>query len=247
MVSNRVLGLVIGVLVAWLLAVRLRSPRERNVLFLVASYIFYGSFGLWFLGILLASTFLNYAWGLHLRHQPRASRLWLGIAINLLLLSSFKYLPGVAAHMVQTSRLAANLSQLVLPLGMSFWTFQALSYLLDIYQGQELDPSLLEFSLYMAFGPTVLSGPICRVSDLLPQFRQPFRPRWSSLCYGLERIWLGIFLMTLARALAAGIPAGQGIDGGFARPHLGAADVWALAVGYGFQLFFDFAGYTHIA
>ena len=77
------------------------------------------------------------------------------------------------------------LHQFVRPIGVSFWTLQALSYLFDIYREEELDPSLLEFCLYMAFWPTVLAGPICRLSSLLPQFRRPISPnrrgcrRWT--------------------------------------------------------------------
>mgnify|MGYP001569195455 FL=1 len=65
---------------------------------------------------------------------------------------------------------------ILMPIGISFWTFQALSYLIDIYREEEADPTLLEFCLYMAFWPTVLSGPVCRLYKMLPQFRATLQP-----------------------------------------------------------------------
>lgn len=245
--SVKLLIEALGILLAWLLSWRLRSAGSRQILFLLSSYVFYASFGLWFLAVLVASTLMNYAWGAYLRRQPTTGRLWGGVLLNLLLLGSFKYLPGVAETWAQQSFFAAKLAQFVQPIGISFWTFEALSYLLDIYQEQELNPSLLEFSLYMAFGPTVLSGPICRLQDLLAQFRAAWTPKWRDVRSGLQRIWLGVFMMTLARALGAGLQPGQGTDAGFHQAGPGGIDVWLLAIGYGFQLFFDFAGYSHIA
>ena len=225
----------------------MRSPKSRQILLLGSSYLFYAGFALWFPAVLLGSTLMNYAWGSYLRRRPTVGRLWGGVALNLLLLGTFKYIPGIATTWAQQSLLAAKLAQIVLPIGVSFWTFQALSYLFDVYRDQDLDPSLLEFCLYMGFGPTLLSGPICRLPDMLPQFRTVRTREWSDTRCGLQRIWLGVFMMTLARTLGAGLLPGQGIDAGFELPNLGGIDVWLLAVGYGFQLFFDFAGYSHIA
>jgi alginate O-acetyltransferase complex protein AlgI len=245
--SERLLVEAVGVSLTWLLSWRLHSAKSRQVLLLASSYIFYAGFGFWFLGVLVASTLVNYAWGSCLRRKPTAGLLWVGVLVNLLLLSSFKYLPGAVETWAPQSFLAAKLTRILLPIGISFWTFEALSYLFDVYRDQDLDPSLLEFSLYMAFGPTVLSGPICRLPDMLPQFRviRPFE--WSDMQCGLQRIWLGVFMMTLARILGDGMLPGQGIDAGFVQAKLSGIDVWLLSIGYGFQIFFDFAGYSHIA
>src|SRR5208283_5515316 len=95
----------------------------------------------------------------------------IGIALNVALLSTFKYLPEIASS--ASSSVLQRFSQIVLPLGISFWTFQAMSYLFDLYGGYDLDPSLLEFALYMAFFPVTISGPICRLPEMLRQFRLP--------------------------------------------------------------------------
>ncbi len=137
-----------------------------------------------------------------------------------------------------------------MPVGVSFWTFQALSYLFDVYREEDLDPSLTEFCLYMAFWPTVLSGPVCRLPDMLPQFRESSAPTWDDISIGAHRLVIGLFMkMVLADVLGAGLLAGQGVAYGFDEitAGWGGLDVWFLAIGFGFQLFFDFAGYSHIA
>jgi D-alanyl-lipoteichoic acid acyltransferase DltB (MBOAT superfamily) len=116
------------------------------------------------------------------------------------------------------------------------------------FRGENMDPSLVEFALYMAFFPVVISGPICRMPQMLPQFRSEKRTSWHEIGDGVSRIATGILMMQLAKLLAQGILAGDGIISGF--DHLTrwtGPDVWCLAFGYGLQLFFDFAGYSHIA
>ena len=160
---------------------RLRSVTLRQTLYLAASYAFYASWASWFIVILLLSSVMNYALGQWLKKRITAERLWTGIVLNICLLSTFKYLPLLGAVMAPAST-SSIIKHVALPLGISFWTFQALSYLLEIYREEELDPTLLEFCLYMAFWPTVLSGPICRMSSMLPQFRargQPAAKTWK--------------------------------------------------------------------
>src|SRR5208282_1743627 len=161
----------IGVAVVWLAAMRLRSVIARQWLYLAASWLFYFSWGGWLIVILLFSSVMNYALGEWLKKRITTGRLWTGILFNLTLLSVFKYLP-LLGTVAPTGSPLAVLKRMIFPLGVSFWTFQALSYLLELYREEELDPTLLEFCLYMAFWPTVLQGPICRMSSMLPQFRQ---------------------------------------------------------------------------
>jgi alginate O-acetyltransferase complex protein AlgI len=236
-----------GVVALWLLTRITRERRTRQLIFLFASYAFYATWGVWFLGILLFSSVGNYVFGRYLRRKPSAGRLWAGIVFNVALLSVFKYLPALGHIVVLHDRLPL-LSHIVLPLGISFWTFQAMSYLIDLYREEELDPSLLEFCLYMAFWPTVFSGPVCRLPQLLPQLRKPIDPRWEEVGLGLQRIFIGLLLMGAAQLLALGLSPGSGVNAGFDRPAaaLGGVDVWVLLLGYGFQLFFDFAGYSHL-
>jgi len=227
----------------WVVAWTRRSSNARHSLLLLGSYMFYASWGIGFLAVLVASSLLNYACGLALRRKPMLVRLWVGVGLNVLLLGLFKYLPPAL------SSGSGFLGHIVMPVGMSFWTFQGLSHLFDLYREEELDPSLLEFCLYMAFWPTVLAGPVCRLPNMLPQFRRA--PVWDrdDISTGFSRIALGVFMkMVLAQLLGAGLTRGAGVAAGFdqTRGGWGALDVWLLAVGFGFQLFFDFAGYSHI-
>lgn len=245
--SSQALLYVIVLPVAWLLLWPLKSARSRQALLLVTSYALYASWGLKFLALLVCSSLLNYGLGMLLQQKPSTARLWLGIALNVALLGTFKYLPAIALLLPPFS-LGSTLANIVLPVGISFWTFQALSYLFDVYREEELDPSLLEFLLYMAFWPTVLSGPICRLPSLLPQFRAPFKPAAVDVRCGLDRICIGLFMTALGQILGSGLYPGQGIDGIFdsSRQRFTGPDIWCLAIGYGFELFFNFAGYTHI-
>ena len=216
-----------------------RSSRTKQSVLLAASYLFYGTFGTTFLAMLIASSIFNFAMGVWLKRRPTAARLWIGISVNVGLLSLFKYLPAMNA-----------IHQIAMPIGMSFWTFQAMSYLFDIYRAEQLDESLVEFCLYMAFWPTVLMGPVCRLSYLLPQFRDTSSVQFSDLTEGINRIGLGLFMkLVLAQLLASGVDAGFIITRSTAESthHWGGLDVWFLAIGFGFQLFFDFAGYSHIS
>lgn len=225
---------------------KVRSRGARQAVLLLVSYALYLTWGPWFLLVLLASTAMNFVVGRWMQRKPSVAVLWTGLAFNLLLLAAFKYLPGAAV----TIPFAAlqKFSHLALPLGISFWTFQAMSYLLDLYRGEELDPSLMEFALYMAFFPVVISGPICRMPDMLPQFRSQQAPSRDDMGRGLSRIATGVLMMQIAQLLGKGILSGQGINAGFDHmTNWSGPDVWCLALGYGLQVFFDFAGYSHIA
>src|SRR5208337_562660 len=227
---------------------KVRSRSVRQVVLLAGSYTLYVTWGVWFAAVLLTSTVINFLLGSWLRQKPSSFILWTGILLNLALLGSFKYLPEIAGAMPFSS--LESFAHLALPLGISFWTFQAMSYLLDLYRGEEIDPSFAEFALYMVFFPVAISGPICRMPEMLPQFRSEEPVRRGDIGRGLSRIATGVLMMQLAQLLGQGILAGDGdgINAGF--DHLtrwSGADVWCLSFGYGLQLFFDFAGYSHIA
>ena len=223
-----------------------RSRTVRQSVLLIGCYVLYLTWGAWFAVVLLTSTVMNFLLGKWLQRKPSGVALSTGILLNLALLASFKYLPEIVINVPLSS--LQRFSHLALPLGISFWTFQAMSYLFDLYRGEELDPSFFEFALYMAFFPVVISGPICRMPDMLPQFRSGQATAWKDIGRGLGRIATGVLMMQLAQLLGQGILSGDGINSGFDHvTYWSGTDVWCLSLGYGLQLFFDFAGYTHIA
>lgn len=225
---------------------KVRSRAVRQAILLVGGYALYLTWGRWFAVVLLSSTLMNFVLGKWLQQKHSAGVLSIGILSNMMLLGSFKYLPEAAASIPFSS--LQRFSHLALPLGISFWTFQAMSYLFDLYRGEELDPSFLEFALYMVFFPVVISGPICRLPAMLPQFRVEQTTSAHDIGRGLRRIAIGLLMMQLAQLLGQGILSGDGINSGFDHAtRWSGTDVWCLAFGYGLQLFLDFAGYSHIA
>ena len=245
--SSQVLLYIFVIPFVWLICWVLKGSRTRQVALLITSYVLYASWGLGFLGLLVCSSLVNYGLGAWLRRKESVTRLWVGIVLNVLLLGTFKYLPAIAPFLPHSS-LSTTFASIVLPVGISFWTFQALSYLFDVYREEDIDPSLLEFLLYMAFWPTVLSGPICRLPNLLPQFRSTEKPTKEDVRQGLDRVFTGLFMIALGQLLAGGLHPGQGLDSAFDRfaGGLTGVDVWFMAIGYGFELFFNFAGYSHL-
>jgi alginate O-acetyltransferase complex protein AlgI len=240
----------IAYLIVFLLCVficrKVQATSARQSVLLIASYGLYLTWSYWFIAVLLASTAINFAMGRWLRKTPSPGVFTLGICLNLALLGVFKYLPEVSVQLPFSS--LQMLSHLALPIGISFWTFQAMSYLFDLYREEDIDPTFLEFGLYMAFFPVTVSGPISRLPDMLPQFRSAGSMPWSDVADGFRRIGIGVFMILLARLLGQGILSGDGINSGFDHTtHWSGSDVWCLAVGFGLQLFLDFAGYSHIA
>jgi alginate O-acetyltransferase complex protein AlgI len=227
-----------------------RGRRPRQLLLLAASYVFYAAWGTGILGVLVVSSLFNYFYGEFLRRDPTLKRLSVGVAANVLLLAFYKTIHFWAGVGTAESPASQFLSDIAIPIGVSFWTFQALSYLFDIYRQEEVDPSLLEFGIYMAFWPTVIMGPICRLSNMLPQFREANRPPSApDFIVGIRRIAMGLCMkLVVSQTLVSGFSAGTGVNAAFNgdTASYGGLDVWFLAIGFGFQLFFDFAGYSHI-
>ncbi len=242
----RIIAYVLAFLLCAVILAKVRSRPIRQATLLIASYALYLTWGVWFAAVLVASSVMNYLVGEWLRRNRSGVTLSIGILLNLALLGTFKYLPEAAAHLPFSS--LQRFAHLALPLGISFWTFQAMSYLFDVYQGDDVDPSFFEFALYMVFFPVTIAGPICRIPEMLPQFRSEGATRWDDIAHGCRRIATGVLMMQLAKLLGQGILAGDGITSGFDRvANWSGPDVWCLAFGYGLQLFFDFAGYSHIA
>ena len=237
--------------VVWGLTTAMGCAGRRQLLLLAFSYIFYYSWSTTFTLLLLSSSVFNYAWGGLVRRRPHAYALIPGLGINISVLILFKYATDFI-RFIDGSEAAENWlsSSVMMPIGLSFYTFQAISYLVDVYRGLKNRPTLIEFMLYMAFWPTVLSGPICRAGELIPQFRGGNMPSWDDVAVGTRRIILGLFMkVVVADTLRHGLSTGEGLDAGFDHFESGwsGLDIWFLAVGFGFQLFFDFAGYSHIA
>ncbi len=221
---------------------------------LAVSYFFYGLNDPWYLLLVVYITAVNYALGLVMAtcpfDAPKAPLLkrpglwlWLGVALDLLPLVFFKYEAFFAAQL-SALHLAAIPAGVVFPIGLSFFTFQGLSYLIDLYLGKiERERNLLRFANFVCFFPQVLMGPIERAGHLLPQFENPAPARLRNFTDGCSLILLGLFKkLALAAYLA------KFVDRVYDNPAAAAAPELILAtVVFGWQIYFDFSGYTDMA
>ncbi|MDF2231636.1 MBOAT family protein [Albimonas sp. CAU 1670] len=226
--------------------------RVQNRLLLVASYVFYGAWDWRFLGLILLSTAIDYLVALRMqaeRSEPaRRLLLMVSLTLNLGMLGIFKYLGffvesftilmadlGLPAH-------PATLN-IILPVGISFFTFQTLSYTIDVYR-RKLEPTrdFLDFALFVAFFPQLVAGPIERAAHLLPEIAAPRRITWDKFSRGAVLCLIGMIKKVVVADGVAG-----SVDAIYAAPDPSGADVllatWLFAV----QIYCDFSGYTDIA
>ncbi len=235
----------------WLLAGR---GRAWKLFMLASSYVFYGYWNWRFVGLLIASTVINHgaALAVHRIESVRMRRLWLTLAVafNLGALGFFKYY----GFLVQTTYLVCvrlgipcslPLLEIVLPVGISFFTFQAMSYVLDVHRG-ELAPadSTLDFGVYLAFFPQLVAGPIVRARVLLPQVSATPDGRCIDFGRAATLILIGLF----KKVVVANFLAQQLVDPVYrAAGDYGAWDVLFATYGYAAQIYCDFSAYSDIA
>ena len=230
-----------------------RAEARKNVL-LAASYYFYMCWDWRFLGLVLLMTVVNFVAGRGIAASASGigKRIWLILACVLCLgvLAYFKYesyLIASTAQLLEAAGFETNLSMLrvLLPIGISFYTFQSLSYTLDIYRGHgKPTTSFRDFALFVAFFPTVLSGPITRARQFLPQLERPLRD-------SLERAEEGLVLTIrgfVKKIAFADVLAVQLVNPAFASPENYSSVFLLVAVyAYSFQIYMDLSGYTDIA
>ncbi len=228
----------------------LRHTRLRLPWLLVASYVFYGWWNPLYLGLIVYSTAIDYFAVARMARSHRR-RLWLALSVvnNLALLGLFKYagfvtetLNAAVAALGSTYQLPAP--DLLLPVGISFYTFQSLSYTVDYYRGYvDREPSFIRFATYVSLFPQLVAGPIERAGHLLPQLRKQSKISGVDVTDGLSLFFVGLFKkVALADYLA------MYADKVYAMP--GYFDGFTLMVAtfaFGWQIYFDFSGYTDMA
>jgi alginate O-acetyltransferase complex protein AlgI len=228
--------------------------RAKKFNLLVASYLFYGAWSPPFVILLWFSTALDWyaAKAIYNADSQGRRRAWLMVSLagNLGLLGYFKY----GGFLVQNFATAAGAYgiqyspphwDIVLPVGISFYTFQTMSYTLDVYlrRAKPAD-SFLDFALFVTFFPQLVAGPIVRPTDLIPQFARPVVASGRQLGWGLMLIVVGLFQKVV---LADGVlaPVSDKVFG--AQQLLAPLDAWIGTLAFSGQIFFDFAGYTTTA
>jgi alginate O-acetyltransferase complex protein AlgI len=228
--------------------------RGQKLWLLVASYLFYAAWDPVFIGLIWLSTFVDWTAARLItaaatRRRKRAL-LIVSVIINLGVLGYFKYGSFVLANVVAALHAIGVDYQpaapgIVLPIGISFYTFHTLSYTLDIYLGRTRPwPSFLDFALYVTFFPALVAGPILRASQFLPQCAEPRRTTRQRLAWGLALLVLGLFEKSVIADAVMAPVADQLFN---AAGGVSAGDAWLGTLGFAGQIFCDFAGYSTCA
>jgi len=230
-------------------------PRRRRwkLFILAASYFFYGYWNWRFCFLIAASTIGNqlFATAIHRADSERKKRLLLtgAVVANLGVLAYFKYFNFFVTNATNTlDRLGLHISPeivaVTLPVGISFFTFQALSYVIDTYRGTFEPGRLIDFAVFLSFFPHVVAGPIVRPAEFMPQLKERHDPRHVDASRAFFLIVIGLF----KKVVIANLLATQIVDAVFASPDQHSSlEVLVAIVAYAVQIYCDFSGYTDMA
>jgi len=237
-------------LLGYFLLGKLPERIQLNKLFLVlASFLFYGYNNPNYVPIILLSILVNYALSqMMLKSEKKMIRLplmLLGLGLNLGVLFYFKYHDFFCENINSIFGTSFVMNNLMLPLGISFFTFQQLSYVIDSYKRTVPRYNILDYSLFVTFFPQLVAGPIVLHSEIVPQFADPKNRRFNfdNFAPGLYAFALGLF-----KKVVVADTFGIAVEAGFAEAlTLNTAEAWFIALGYTLQLYFDFSGYCDVA
>ena len=225
-----------------------KSLKLQNIFLVLASYLFYGWWDWRFLSLIVFSTLIDYFIGLRLKQEGRDRYrkflLWTSISINLGFLGFFKYFNFFVDSFQEAFSFFGNdidiwTLNIILPVGISFYTFQTLSYTIDVYK-RKLEPTedLISFAAFVSFFPQLVAGPIERASNLLPQISKKRKFSYEQASDGLKLVIWGLFKkVAIADALA------PIVDDIFLNAHDYSSGTLLLgAIFFGFQIYGDFSG-----
>lgn len=247
MVFSSMVFLWIFLPVVFVLSFLIRKPKYQNILLLAASLLFYAWGEPRNIILLLVSIFLNWVFGLLIEQCREKGRLFLtlDILVNLGLLGYFKYTDffiNTINHVVPGA--AIPLANIALPIGISFFTFQAMSYVIDLYRGQiKVQKNLLYLALYVSFFPQLIAGPIVKYRDIEVQIENR-RATMAGISSGFRRFVYGLGKKVLISNLIA-----QAADNlfGLEVSSLTGGMAWLCALTYTLQIYYDFSGYSDMA
>ena len=217
-----------------------------------ASLFFYGWWNPAYLGVIIGSIIFNYTISALLLSgsgiRLKKCTLTFGVTINLLLLGYFKYINFFISNVNTITENNFNIGEILLPLAISFFTFQQITYLVDTYKGETKKHDFLHYCLFVTFFPQLIAGPIVHHKEMLPQFIKDgvCRLNYQHLSVGITIFTMGLFKkVVLADGIAVySTPIFDFADSGF---EVGFFDAWVGVLAYTFQLYFDFSGYSDMA
>ena len=224
----------------------LPNSHWHNLFLLIASFIFYGWNDYGYLIYLFAVIFLTYLFALLIANKStKQKKLFLGIGIFFILsgLFYFKYAGFTLSGLATLFHLNWNIPAVIMPIGISFYTFQAISYLIDVYRGEIVQKNVVKLALYISLFPQLVAGPIVRYA--------PIKDQLSNRSHSLESIYFGFrrFLIGLGKKIIIADTLGLSVDRIFNTPveTLSTGIIWAGILFYTLQIYFDFSGYSDMA
>lgn len=230
----------------------LKKVKHRNLLLLLASWYFYAAWKPEYIVLLLASTLVDYFVAKKIektkKQTKRKQLLWISIIVNLTILFSFKYFHFfdknayrfLGYHLFQ----GEGFENILLPVGISFYTFQTISYTIDVYKKRiKAEHNFIKFALFVSFFPQLVAGPIERAKNLLPQFNKLTTIDYKRITDGLKLITWGFF-----QKIVIADSMGYLVDAVYGNPNAYfGLDIWLVTFFFAIQIYGDFSGYTDIA
>lgn len=225
---------------------KVKNGNIQKIFLVVASLVFYSVNNPKYLLLLLSSVVINYALAYIIQRAHQYRKLWLAIGVffNLALLGYYKYTNFFIENISSLTGLEIVVKQVALPLGISFFTFQQLSFLLSIYKNEEKLESFLAYCLFVTFFPQLVAGPIVLYSELVPQFQNENLRKFD-----VNRFASAIYIFTIGlfkKAVVADTFA-MFVNNGFGNDNMGSLAAWCITLSYTLQIYFDFSGYSDMA
>ncbi len=216
---------------------------------LCASLFFYSWWKPIYLPLIVASILFNYFIGRELNKassdSTRRGILWSGVILNIGMLGYFKYFNFFINNVNLVAQTQIHVSQIILPLGISFFTFQQVAYLVDSFYGKTKEYDFVSYSLFVTFFPQLIAGPIVHHKDVMPQFDKLENQRFNAFNFSKG---LYVFFMGLAKKVIIADSFAVFANAGYANTgSLNFLDSWITSLSYAFQLYFDFSGYSDMA
>lgn len=235
------------VVITYFILSKLSNMKIQHIFLIISSLVFYSWFNISYLWIIIFSIIFNYIIVNIMNSCEGKKRIIfiLGVVINVLLLGYFKYYDFFIENLNYIFKTNFMFKNIILPLGISFFTFQQISFLLSCYKGEEKISGFIEYSLFVTFFPQLVAGPIVLYSEMMPQFKEKNKRyiNWDNISKGLYIFSIGLFKkIVVADTLA--LWANNGFDN---ISNLGFAAAWITTLSYTLQVYFDFSGYSDMA
>lgn len=229
---------------------KMKNTKYQHIFLVLASLYFYGYFNCSYLILIISSIVLNYliAIGMvkHNSNNKIIKKLLfvVGIIFNVGLLGFFKYYDFFVSNLNFVLKTDFTLLHIMLPLGISFFTFQQLSFIVSIYKEEEDVPDFLTYTLFVTFFPQLIAGPIVLFSEMRPQFEDETRRKFNrdNFIYGFN-----MFVFGMSKKLIIADTISKIVDAGFAMNELSFELSWLIIISYSIQIYFDFSGYNDMA